>query len=93
MRYLRIEWRCDDLACPTLLLSECDEDGWERRKIEIYRDGRSDRASEGAAEGGAILSLEPIPDVAEINRDRQFVASEISAAEFEAAWTGGAASR
>jgi hypothetical protein len=75
------------------MLSECDEDGWERRKIEIYRDGRADRASEGEAGGGTVLSLEPVPDVAEINRDRQFSASEISAAEFETVWTTGRAAR
>ena len=71
------------------MLSECDEDGWERRKIEIYRDGRADRASEGKAGGGTVLSLEPVPDVAEINRDRQFTACEITAAEFETAWATG----
>jgi hypothetical protein len=86
MRYLRLTWRHQLPDEPVLLYNECNASGWEVRKVDVYRDGRTDRASSSGGEGTTFISSEPIPTVAEINADPQFEAVEIGAEEFERIW-------
>jgi len=86
MNYIRAKWMHSQLHEPVVLLSELDQDRWEIRKVEIYADGRLDYADHQRSSSHTRLSSEPIPSLAEIGADKQFEPSEISAAEFEAAW-------
>lgn len=86
MRYLKVEWHHSHSDEPTVMLSEVDSDRVELRKLEFFRDGRVGFASAAACSPGTKLSEAPIPPLAEIAADPQFVPGEIAAAEFEAAW-------
>ncbi len=86
MRYMKVAWLHDDPDEPIMIFCECDDNGWETRKIEIYRGGRVTRAHKDGASEGLMLSVEPIPSLAEINLQSQFRAVEISEIEFNYAW-------
>nr|WP_256731137.1 hypothetical protein [Ralstonia pickettii] len=58
----------------------------ETRKLEFFEDGRVGYASADHAAHGTELGLLPVPPLAEINADAQFLGISISAAEFEAVW-------
>jgi len=86
LRYMKVLWEHDLQDEPIALYSECDDAGWEVRKVEIFRDGRPGHASRLEARGGTHLGEAPLPSVAEIAAHREFRPSEISQAEFETAW-------
>lgn len=83
--YLRVTWRHDFPDEPTVLLHEV-EAGMETRKVEIYRDGRMDYASESTATGTTWLSETLMPTIEEIASQPEFVPEEIDEATFERAW-------
>ena len=41
MRYQRVRWTHDFVDEPTVLFAEIDDEGWEVRKVNVYRDGPS----------------------------------------------------
>jgi len=84
--YIDVQWRHSSDADPTRLVSELDERCMEIRKLEFFRDGRVGYAWAGHTEHGTELSLLPVPPLAEINADPQFVGTNITAAEFDALW-------
>lgn len=61
-------------------------DGWEVRKVEAYRDGRMEVASESFQTGFTFLSETPFPAIEEIARDSQFTPEIITRDEFEVVW-------
>jgi hypothetical protein len=79
----RHEFPDDD---PVLLYSELDSERWELRKVEIYADGRMDRADAETQTGSTWLSVEPLIPIEEIRGQEPFEPETISAAEFEAIW-------
>lgn len=87
MKYIRVIWVHSLAQEPVTLFSELDEDRYEVRKLEIFRDGSVGRASEDASVGQTALGELPIPSLDEINSDAQFQAEEITQSEFEAAWS------
>ena len=86
MKYIRVKWIHDHLDDPIWLFSEIDDDRWEVRKVEIFKDGRTGYASPDESVGGTFLGEAPIPPLDEIAADPQFVPRDISADEFERAW-------
>ena len=88
MKYIRVKWIHSLPNEPITLLSELDDDRYEVRKLEIFRDGSAGRASGDASVGQTVLGELPIPSLDEINSDSQFQAEEITHSEFEAAWSG-----
>lgn len=86
MTYLKVIWIHSFEDEPTELYSELDKNGWEVRKIEVYRDGSFGIATKEKSFGGTELSLEPLPNVEEIRKDPQFLPTEISKNEFEEIW-------
>ena len=86
LEYIKVKWLHELPDEPVLLVSELDCDRMELRKVEVYRDGRSDAAHADMATGSTKLSIEPIPSSDEIQSDDQFVVELISATEFEALW-------
>jgi hypothetical protein len=87
MRYLRVSWIHEHESEPIELYSECNESGWEVRKVEMFRDGRFGYAGPGVNFGGSMLGLEPIPSLAEIASSPEFRPVEISKEEFEQVWS------
>jgi hypothetical protein len=69
-----------------LYLSELGEDGYETRKIQIFRNGRAEWADESHETESVGLSEIPFPSLEDISGQPEFNADEISVDEFERAW-------
>jgi hypothetical protein len=82
-----VEWNHDFSDDPVLYLSELSDDGYETRKVQFYRDGRSEWADESHETASVGLSEIPFPPVEEISSQSEFSAELIAADEFERAWT------
>jgi hypothetical protein len=87
MTYLLVKWKHDHPDEPVVLYSELDEARMQRRKIDIFPDGRWGYADEHEEIGGTWLGEAPTPSVAQLNADPEYGAEEISGAEFEKLWT------
>lgn len=86
MHYLAVQWIHTFPEDPVLLYSELDEARWETRKVEVYRNGRSEFADAEHETDTIGLGLEPIPTLEEIAEDSQFLVWTIDQTEFEEAW-------
>jgi hypothetical protein len=86
MKYVRVVWHHDIPEEPVELLSEIDEEGWEVRKVEVFRDGRRDWASEAESTGSSMLSETKFPDLEYIASQSEFSPSVISQGDFEEEW-------
>lgn len=67
--YLQVEWSHDFCDKPVEIWSEVGGDGgdgYESRKIEVFRDGRLEYADEHRESGAAFLSEAPVGMVGEI---------------------------
>ena len=86
MIYLRCRWKHSFPDEPILLYSELDDERWERRKVEIFADGRANYADSDQESGDTRLGLVPVPTFGEIAADPQFDPAEVSREEFESVW-------
>ncbi len=86
MDYLAVEWIHSDPDDPVLLYSEIDKEGWETRKVEIYRNGSLLFADESHETDEIGLSTEQMPSIEEIASDPEFKPRKISSEEFELIW-------
>jgi hypothetical protein len=86
MRYLRVTWAHDFADEPIELLSEIGDDGYETRKVEVFRGGRMTYADEIHSTGSTILGEKPIPPFEEIASESEFVPEWITRDGFEATW-------
>ena len=86
MRYSRLQWNHPSPSEPIEILSEYDENGWERRKVEVFRDGSVHFASGMESVGGSKLSLIQRPPDEEVVAKPEFRVFEMSSEEFERAW-------
>ena len=86
MRYVKVAWHHDFEDEPVLYFSELGEDGYETRKVQVFRNGRSEWADEGHETGSVGLSEIPFSSVEEISSREEFDAMEISVGEFERVW-------
>ncbi len=84
--YIRVNWIHTYPDEPIEIYSEFDEDRWETRKIEIFRDGTASYASSTENNGTSMLAKVPISSLKEINSDPQFQAVEITREEFQLLW-------
>lgn len=71
---------------PVVLYSERDDERWETRKVEMFRNGRCGYASAEGSTDDTMLGLVPTPPLEEIAVDPQFEPSESERAEFERMW-------
>ncbi|PTY02049.1 hypothetical protein DB347_25160 [Opitutaceae bacterium EW11] len=85
-RYIAVEWRHEHPNEPILLLAEVDAAGWEQRKVEVFRNGARGYANSNAHSLNTRLGEAPVPTVAEIAENPEFVPRIISREEFERAW-------
>ncbi|MGN5380524.1 DUF6881 domain-containing protein [Streptomyces lasalocidi] len=86
MEYVKVEWSHSFEEDPVIYLSELGDDRYETRKVQIYRDGRSEWADETHETATVGLSEIAFPDLREISSQPEFTAVLISAEEFELAW-------
>lgn len=85
--FLKVTWDHGHPEEPVWLYSELDEERYEIRKVEVYRDGRQGFAERGRSVGGSVLGEIPVPTVREFaNEPEDLQASEISKEEFESRW-------
>ncbi|WP_431917450.1 DUF6881 domain-containing protein [Amycolatopsis tucumanensis] len=84
--YKKVIWHHGHPDEPVLLYSETGDDGYETRKVDLYRDGRQDYADESTSIGTTFLGQEPEPPLEEIAADADFTLFVIDADEFEAVW-------
>jgi NitT/TauT family transport system ATP-binding protein len=86
MKYMRVQWLHQHPDEPVWLYSEIDENGWEVRKVELFRDGTKGYASSTESNGRSHLSTEPLPPLASIAAQAEFVPQEIAREEFDLVW-------
>lgn len=89
MRYLRMDWLHDYEVEPVVFFHEVDPDGWEMRRVLVFRDGRTAWADAQHETDTVGLSLIPIETTAQINSDEEgeeFRAADITREEFEHRW-------
>lgn len=86
MRYLSIKWVHKNPADPVQIYSEIGPDSYERRRIEIWADGRKGFADENESKGGTGLSSLPIPSLKEIAEQPEYQAKAIDVEDFQKLW-------
>jgi hypothetical protein len=86
MKYILVKWNHSLLDEPVLLYSELDKERWERRKVEVFSDGRISYAESSKSIGYTRLAFLPIPELDKISVDKQFETTEITKDEFEEVW-------
>jgi hypothetical protein len=86
MTYILVIWHHDHPDDPVELYSELDDERFEVRKVECFRDGRSYFADAAGHSGNTRLGLVPVPPLDEIASDRQFTAQEITKEVFAQAF-------
>jgi hypothetical protein len=91
MTYFKCKWNHTFPDEPIMLYSELDDQRSERRKVEVFRNGRMGYADAEREFGGSALGLEPTPSLAEIAADPQIEPLEITRQEFESVWSEAAA--
>jgi hypothetical protein len=85
--YSRCEWFHDfeDESC--CIYSELDDERYETRKIEVFKDGTTTRAStEDLWSDPMALADQPAPSLEKGSAYTEFHMEEIGAAEFEDLW-------
>lgn len=87
MRYVKVSWVHAFSDEPVLFFSEIDEDGYETRKVQVYRDGRAEWADEDFETAAVGLAEIPFPSAGEISSREGFAAEEIGSEEFDRAWS------
>jgi hypothetical protein len=86
MRYLRVVWHHDFDDEPVELYSKLDDEGYEVRKVEIYRNGLRNYADSVKSTGQTELGEIPVPSIEEIAEQEEFSPTWIGPAQFEEAW-------
>ena len=86
MKYIRLYWIHDRRDMPVWLISELDDENWETRKVEIWRDGTKGYADRATSYGSTGLAQVPLPSFQELAELPGFEFEEISRAEFEQEW-------
>ena len=86
MTHIVVTWHHEHPDEPVELFSELDDERFEVRKVEVFRDGRKCFAHASSHSGNTALGIVPVPLLEEIASDRQFTPRTITKEEFEAAW-------
>jgi hypothetical protein len=86
MRYLHVKWTHSSANDPVELYSEVDDEDWEIRKVEVFRDGTIGYASASESTPSTVLAESRVPSLEEIAADFQFLPRPISKDQFEKVW-------
>ena len=87
MKYIKVRWLHNHTDDPILIFTEIDDDLWEHRKVEFFRNKQKGYADKTIEYGGSMLSLEPWPSLVELKADPEFEVNEISPTEFNEVWS------
>ena len=86
MKYELVDWQHNLDTQPAMIYSEIDDDGWEVRKVEVYRDGRVTFSDGTTCTGLTQLSETPLPSLAEIDGVEVLTGEVVAKEVFEAVW-------
>ncbi len=86
MKYYDLNWNHDNDDDPIRLVSEIGADGYEKRKLEFFRDGSVGYASEIESSDTTMLGVNRMPKLEDILAQPDFSGAEITAAQFEGFW-------
>lgn len=86
MEYWKVVWHHEFPDEPVEIYNEIGEDGYERRKVERFRDGSNTWADVNMRQGGSVLSEIPVGDIDDVREEPDFSAWTISKDEFERIW-------
>ena len=86
MKYIDLGWQHDSDDDPFRLVCEIGADGFEKRKLEFFKNGGVGYASEIETSDSTMLSVNPIPDLAAIVAQPGFSGERISGEQFEQLW-------
>lgn len=84
MIYIKTELEYPSPRLPPLTYTETDDELWEIRKVEIFRDGRMAYADKDTEMGDTGLS--DLPELPVEQKIANFVRVVISKTEFEVLW-------
>lgn len=84
--YFACQWHHDLPDQPVLLYEELDEQRYETRKVEEYRDGRRLRSARIEPERTPTLSWVAVPPLDEIDADPDFTVLSLTADQFQSVW-------
>jgi hypothetical protein len=83
--FIKVIWFHQFIDEPVLLYSELDQNRFEKRKVEIYRNYKIGIAND-EFERHSMLGTFAVPELLEMNLDPEFYGMEISKEEFEIVW-------
>jgi hypothetical protein len=86
MRYLHVKWTHSSPNDPVELYSEVDDEDWEIRKVEVFRNGTIGYASASEATPSTVLGEARVPSLEEIAADPELLPRPISKEQFEKVW-------
>jgi hypothetical protein len=86
VRYWKVYWHHDFSKEPIAIYSEIGGDGYESRRVEEFRGGRSGWADSHGQAGGVSLADIPFGDIDEVANQPEFTPFIITRTEFEGAW-------
>ncbi len=86
MKYILAKWHHNNSEDPILIYSEIDDNRWEHRKVEIFKDNHYGFADHNNEINGSRLGTEPWPDLVKLGTEPEFDITEISKEEFEELW-------
>ncbi len=86
MRYIDVQWIHDTPQDPIRLVSELDDERYETRKLEFFRNGVVGIARDSLGTNGTRLGEGAVPALEDINADPQFHGVAIEQREFEELW-------
>ncbi|MFI0808109.1 DUF6881 domain-containing protein [Streptomyces echinatus] len=86
MEHWKVDWAHELESTPIRFYSEIGSDGYEVRKIEVYRDGRILKAGKFHESAEIGLSEVPVGSIDDVASQPEFSAPSISPEDFERAW-------
>lgn len=86
MKYTNVKWDHHNPNIPIEIFRECDNDYWETRKIEYFRDGKIVIASIDIKESEAMLSDRPFTPNSEMSKIDGYFEKDITVEQFDSIW-------
>ncbi|WP_062260099.1 DUF6881 domain-containing protein [Endozoicomonas arenosclerae] len=84
--YIYSKWHNSPSGLPVEFYSELNNDRFETRKIEIFKDGSIGYASSSESTKSTKLGIAPVPSLEEISKQPEFDIRVITPKQFEEKW-------
>ncbi len=86
MQHIQVKWHQEHLDEPVGIYGKYNTEGWEMRKLEVFRSGSVGYVDAQQQVGTSALAEVKLSAINEINADPQFSAREIEPSQFERLW-------